>query len=43
MTRDGHVRVDRLGRIDLTRKGAKFAERLALRPSTCGNVAHRPS
>jgi len=31
MTRDGHVRVDRLGRIDLTRKGRQFAERLALR------------
>jgi len=31
MTRDGHVRVDRAGRIDLTRKGRLFAERLALR------------
>lgn len=31
MTRDGHVRVDRAGRIDLTRKGRRFAERLALR------------
>jgi len=31
MTRDGHVRVDRDGRIDLTAKGRKFAERLALR------------
>ncbi len=31
MTRDGHVRVDREGRIDLTRKGRQFAERLALR------------
>ena len=31
MTRDGHVRVDRQGRIDLTRKGRLFAERLALR------------
>lgn len=31
MTRDGHVRVDRAGRIDLTRKGRQFAERLALR------------
>src|SRR6195256_4891185 len=31
MTRDGHVRVDRAGRIDLTRKGQQFAERLALR------------
>jgi DtxR family Mn-dependent transcriptional regulator len=31
MTRDGHVRVERSGRIDLTRKGRKFAERLALR------------
>src|SRR6266446_992643 len=31
MTRDGHVRVDREGRIDLTRKGRQFAERMALR------------
>jgi DtxR family Mn-dependent transcriptional regulator len=31
MTRDGHVRVDRGGRIDLTRKGRQFAERMALR------------
>jgi DtxR family transcriptional regulator, Mn-dependent transcriptional regulator len=31
MNRDGHVRVDRAGRIDLTRKGRQFAERLALR------------
>src|ERR1700681_419047 len=31
MTRDGHVRVDRAGRIDLTRKGRQVAERLALR------------
>lgn len=31
MTRDGHVKVDRQGRIDLTRKGRQFAERLALR------------
>ena len=31
MTRDGHVRVDREGRIDLTSKGRKIAERLALR------------
>jgi DtxR family Mn-dependent transcriptional regulator len=31
MTRDGHVRVEREGRIDLTRKGRQFAERLALR------------
>jgi DtxR family transcriptional regulator, Mn-dependent transcriptional regulator len=31
MTRDGHVRVDREGRIDLTRKGRQVAERLALR------------
>ncbi len=31
MTRDGHVRVDRNGRIDLTRKGRGVAERLALR------------
>jgi DtxR family transcriptional regulator, Mn-dependent transcriptional regulator len=31
MTRDGHVRVERSGRIDLTRKGRKIAERLALR------------
>ena len=33
MTRDGHVRVDREGRIDLTRKGRHVAERLALRAS----------
>jgi len=31
MTRDGHVRVERTGRIDLTRKGRKMAEQLALR------------
>jgi DtxR family transcriptional regulator, Mn-dependent transcriptional regulator len=31
MTRDGHVRVDRSGRIELTRKGRGVAERLALR------------
>ena len=31
MTRDGHVRVKRSGQIDLTPKGRKFAERLALR------------
>jgi DtxR family Mn-dependent transcriptional regulator len=31
MTRDGHVRVDRNGRIDLSRKGRQVAERLALR------------
>jgi DtxR family Mn-dependent transcriptional regulator len=31
MTRDGHVRVKRSGRIDLTRKGRAVAERLALR------------
>src|ERR1700684_1587815 len=31
MTRDRHVRVERTGRIDLTRKGRKVAERLALR------------
>jgi DtxR family transcriptional regulator, Mn-dependent transcriptional regulator len=31
MTRDGLVRVDREGRIDLTPKGRKIAERLALR------------
>jgi DtxR family Mn-dependent transcriptional regulator len=31
MTRDGHVKVDRSGRIDLTRKGRALAERLALR------------
>src|SRR5260370_34289709 len=31
MTRDGHVRVEREGRIDLTRKGRQIAERLALR------------
>src|SRR5260370_35834895 len=31
MTRDGHVRVGREGRIDLTQKGRKIAEHLALR------------
>ena len=31
MTRDGHVRVERSGRIDLTHKGRMVAERLALR------------
>src|SRR6202022_3759408 len=31
MTRDEHVRVERSGRIDLTRKGRAGAERLALR------------
>jgi DtxR family transcriptional regulator, Mn-dependent transcriptional regulator len=31
MARDGHVRVERTGRIDLTRKGRAVAERLALR------------
>jgi DtxR family transcriptional regulator, Mn-dependent transcriptional regulator len=31
MTRDGHVRLNRDGRIDLTAKGRKFAERLSLR------------
>lgn len=31
MTRDGHVRVDRNGHIDLTSKGRGIAERLALR------------
>jgi DtxR family Mn-dependent transcriptional regulator len=31
MTRDGHVRVERSGRIDLTQKGRKHAEHLALR------------
>jgi DtxR family transcriptional regulator, Mn-dependent transcriptional regulator len=31
MTRDGHVRVDRNGRIALTQKGRKLAEHLALR------------
>src|SRR6202047_4762909 len=31
MMRDGHVRVERSGRIDLTRKGRAVAERLALR------------
>jgi DtxR family Mn-dependent transcriptional regulator len=31
MTRDGHVRVERSGRIDLTRKGRAVAERLAVR------------
>jgi DtxR family transcriptional regulator, Mn-dependent transcriptional regulator len=31
MTRDNFVRVDRAGRIDLTRKGRQFAQRLALR------------
>ena len=31
MTRDGYVRVERTGRIDLTKKGQQYAERLALR------------
>jgi DtxR family Mn-dependent transcriptional regulator len=31
MTRDGHVRVEREGKIDLTRKGRQIAEHLALR------------
>jgi len=31
MMRDGHVRVERSGKIDLTRKGRSIAERLALR------------
>jgi DtxR family Mn-dependent transcriptional regulator len=31
MTRDGHVRMERSGRIDLTQKGRKQAEHLALR------------
>jgi DtxR family Mn-dependent transcriptional regulator len=31
MARDGHVRVERSGRIDLTRKGRQRAEHLALR------------
>jgi DtxR family transcriptional regulator, Mn-dependent transcriptional regulator len=31
MTRDGHVRVERSGRIDLTRKGRSIAEGFALR------------
>ena len=31
MTRDGHVRVERDGRIDLTHKGKKFAQHLAMR------------
>ena len=31
MTRDGHVRVERSGRIDLTQKGRKRAQHLALR------------
>src|SRR5580704_6971193 len=31
MTRDGYVRVKRTGRIDLTKKGQQYAERLALR------------
>src|SRR3982074_3573598 len=31
VTREGHVRVERSGRIDLTRKGRAVAERLALR------------
>ncbi|MBZ5527965.1 MAG: metal-dependent transcriptional regulator [Acidobacteriia bacterium] len=31
MTRDGFLRVERSGRIDLTRKGRQVAERLALR------------
>ncbi len=31
MTRDGHVRMERSGKIDLTRKGRQVAEHLALR------------
>lgn len=31
MTRDGYLRVERTGRIELTRKGRQVAERLALR------------
>src|SRR5499425_3484719 len=31
LTRDDLVRVDRAGRIDLSRKGRQFAERMALR------------
>ncbi len=31
MTRDGYVRMDRTGRIDLTAKGRQYAQRLALR------------
>lgn len=31
MTRDGHVRMDRSGKIDLTREGRQVAEHLALR------------
>jgi len=31
MTRDGHVRMERSGKIDLTRKGKQVAEHLALR------------
>jgi DtxR family transcriptional regulator, Mn-dependent transcriptional regulator len=31
MSRDGHVRVEKTGRIDLTAKGRKVAEQLALR------------
>src|SRR5450631_4868546 len=31
MTRDGLVRVERSGRIDLTKKGRQIAERMALR------------
>ena len=31
MTRDGYLRVERSGRIELTKKGRKVAERLALR------------
>src|SRR5438034_11591799 len=31
MTRDGHVRVERSGRIELTQKGRKRADYLALR------------
>jgi DtxR family Mn-dependent transcriptional regulator len=31
MTRDGHVRIDRNGGIDLTRSGRQIAERLAVR------------
>ena len=42
MTRDGHVRVERSGRIDLTRKGRAVAERLALQQDLKRALAKLP-
>ena len=41
MTRDGHVRVERTGRIDLTRKGRAVAGAPRAAPPACRNAAHR--